>query len=363
MKFAAFESYPDYGIFNIVCSAVLGDNAAPYEFTDADNGQGFSYYDGAVTMFTLNRSMIDIEVMLSESVELRHDTVRAIQIPFRVEGDLGITMGGMHEEIDVGIPDGHYALVFEQGYQGNPQKFEERYDARLWGRISFKPETNAAAKILIKDDELQPPATLFLRNAEDENTVGLGRGDYADRIRTLDVFSSTFESTETPTAKHDCCQCTGDKPLVLEYRSVPSSLFCIECRKETDPERLRPVLNNSIIHAINEWHHLFVAFSVLNHLYNFSDNQNIDRYKTLGHQELENIDSEVNRQGLAVRKSLEDNGRTCYYWYAQGNEDYYNHPPITQCPQCQQTFSRYNGEAFPYLVCETCKIITYAGYA
>lgn len=229
MKILSYFSFVDYGTVYVFDPAYYVEGERPCDFQDIHMEQGFFAWPGMFVFFLLtSESVIHIDVYLDEPVQLSNDTIRAIQVPFKVIGDEGIVVEPlMGESRFFALPKGDYALVFEQRYMykwteadmaldsTDPEWLEDRgtwdveipagqpVDFRLcpmiMGRIWLNPATNVEAKILVQDTAansnfpLNPVYPLVI----DEPPAHISRQDeVAEQQNALDALKLLLHSQD-----------------------------------------------------------------------------------------------------------------------------------------------------------------------
>jgi predicted nucleic acid-binding Zn ribbon protein len=83
--------------------------------------------------------------------------------------------------------------------------------------------------------------------------------------------------------------------------------------------------------------------------------------------QLADLQSDVNRRGLALRTEL-DRVRRCYYWVFTGTDGTYDlvddvpsQRVDSSCPQCRQTLTRFPNAVISQAVCDTCGLVVATG--
>ena len=133
--------------------------------------QGFAWRPESVGFFGLeNASDCDMTVQTDSQINLRPDTVRAIQVPFSVSAGQQVIVGSLMDETTIDVPAGDYCLVCELGLlpltvetSNDPDDDEVLEWQDIWCVFTFVPCQNAQAKILRQDKELSPPTPLYLK--------------------------------------------------------------------------------------------------------------------------------------------------------------------------------------------------------
>ena len=148
------------------------------------------------------------------------------------------------------------------------------------------------------------------------------------------------------TPPDEICHCEGNKPIKLMTLLGFNPLHCIDCNLEINPPSL--VLTDFQIEAIAYWNQLYDAIFRL-----WLDSA---EYEDWARVQLMDIDSPINRRGLALCQDLQAI-RRCYYWYHQ-DETVDGFEPLTNCPKCHLPFTVYSNGSFLQFVCQPCGIIT-----
>ena len=148
-----------------------------------------------------------------------------------------------------------------------------------------------------------------------------------------------------PTPADEICSCEGNKPIKLMQALGSNPLHCIDCNLEVAPESLS--ISESLVEEVANWSSLRGAFEML-----WLDS---GAYEDWAKDQLMDIGSPVNQQGIALRRKLEAI-RRCYYWYFQDETDE-SFEPLTLCPACSQPLSKYSDGIFPQLICQSCALI------
>ncbi|MBL8171499.1 MAG: hypothetical protein JNJ50_25280 [Acidobacteria bacterium] len=124
------------------------------DWTDDHVSQGFSWRYNAVSFRTLEEfGIAEVEVVIKSHIDIKTNTVRAIQVPFTVPENGSIDVASIEDSKSLEINPGRYTLVFETGF--------DNY-GNMWCSLSFVSAFSEEAKILKADDELNPPPTLVM---------------------------------------------------------------------------------------------------------------------------------------------------------------------------------------------------------
>lgn len=172
-KLATFGMYPWNFAFRVF-DANVDEGETYHEVTDRTLAQGFSARPGSLTFSVFGEChYITIEVYTPEPLEeisVRPETVRAILLPFSVDGK-GIKIaditGSVEEWAD--IKEGNYALLFELKlrddieYLNSPQYHENVEDG--WTeeccRLTFYPREDAVRPEILRQDAWSDPPYHF----------------------------------------------------------------------------------------------------------------------------------------------------------------------------------------------------------
>lgn len=133
------------------------DLSQPFnDWTQAHAAQGFSWRVGSVSFRTLiDAGQLKVSVMVDKTpTGIRTDTVRAIQVPFRVRSNGVVeiaSIGGRGTTVK--MPPGSYRLICQLGTQADGSPFS---------MLQFVPDDSAVAAVLRADTELKPPAHLVM---------------------------------------------------------------------------------------------------------------------------------------------------------------------------------------------------------
>jgi len=134
----------------------------------------------------------------------------------------------------------------------------------------------------------------------------------------------------------EICACRGDTAVILVYRLTPNPFACFSCNGEVSPERIPA--DARLIDSVADWCRVYGA------LYGLWLDSGV--YEEFGRTQLAAPGSPVNRQGLALSRTLRAFGATYYWWF---NEN----PLPMPCPLCGSecvTVGRHS-------VCERCLIV------
>jgi predicted nucleic acid-binding Zn ribbon protein len=146
-------------------------------------------------------------------------------------------------------------------------------------------------------------------------------------------------------------------PLKLMQALGWNPIHCLRCNLEVAPETLP--LSPALVDSIVAWRGVYDALDRL-----WLDS---GAYEQWAAGQLADLESEVNRRGLALRTEL-DGVRRCYYWVftsTDGTHDSVDDPPsqrvASSCPRCRQMMTRFPNAATPQAVCDTCSLVMASG--
>ncbi|MCX7099901.1 MAG: hypothetical protein NTV43_18555 [Methylococcales bacterium] len=184
MKIASFNIFVN-GLFTVYEPSIITDtDLLVNAVTTIGVAQGFSWRRGNVDFYTIDLSLIGVEVFLNDNVMLPTDTKRAVQVPFDVVGLDGVGINDeLFSKVDVlhvqapdnrvhwlgsylPIPPGHYTLTFAQGFMPNWNitgyqgvEYDESQQCSTWAKLWFNQADNTEAKVLV-DGSPDPYLTL-----------------------------------------------------------------------------------------------------------------------------------------------------------------------------------------------------------
>lgn len=140
-------SYSQIGIFLVNLDDPFN------EWNENHIAQGFSWRKESVCFGTLsNEGQCRIVVGIRDKLTYNQQATRVIVVPFVVEEN-GIEVASITEGIEILIPKGNYEIVFSARAAKNNEDTDS-YE------IFFVKKSNPSARIIIADEELNPPATL-----------------------------------------------------------------------------------------------------------------------------------------------------------------------------------------------------------
>lgn len=168
-KAATFGMYPWNFAFR-VCSANDGEEERDHDITDQTLAQGFSALPGNLYFSTFGEChwiSIDVSVaQASDEITLRADTVRAILLPFSVNGK-GIKIIDItgYVEGQVYIKRGQYALLFELKLRNdvdylNSSQYQKNVEdgwTEEMCRLTFYPRENPVQPEILRQDVWSEP--------------------------------------------------------------------------------------------------------------------------------------------------------------------------------------------------------------
>jgi hypothetical protein len=114
-------------------------------WTKSHVGQGFSWRDGSVSFKTLvDAGPVAVETEVLAEAKIVPGCVRAISVPFVVDGQAKVEVATITESYPVTINPGRYQLVYQTGWR----------DSVNWVRLVFVPGGLQESAILVRDDEI-----------------------------------------------------------------------------------------------------------------------------------------------------------------------------------------------------------------
>jgi hypothetical protein len=150
-----------------ICVFPTGYSAPCHDWTTDYLAQGFCWHESQTAFLTLQYDGVaEVTVQIENEVEVRPDAIRAIQVPIFVNEDSSL---GLWPCTDMwfSIPEGEYCLVYQTGIK----PFVSESDKKLgdftaawndmWCVFTFVRADNVEAKILRRDEILNPPSPLF----------------------------------------------------------------------------------------------------------------------------------------------------------------------------------------------------------
>jgi predicted nucleic acid-binding Zn ribbon protein len=145
----------------------------------------------------------------------------------------------------------------------------------------------------------------------------------------------------------ELCECPGPTALKLMTALSSDPLHCVTCNLVVPLDRLE--LDDGLRDDLRRWGALV---SALDYLWIDSGD-----YELWALHELSDVESAINRRGLALRARI-DGDREVYYWFFQ-DESLDEFHSIERCPACRQPLREYRGQGlFRQLVCADCRILT-----
>ncbi|MCG3132764.1 MAG: hypothetical protein FLDDKLPJ_03630 [Phycisphaerae bacterium] len=146
-------------------SIVIADTSLDRMFndwSDAHVRQGFSWRQGSVSFGTFDSIDMLLEVQIVADWKPRDDALRIIQVPFAVNGSGTLLIDSLGMEHYVSVPVGEYCLIYEHGLLRGPGVGKVKSDEKLWGLLTFIPGDIPEPKIVLADEELDPPNPLVM---------------------------------------------------------------------------------------------------------------------------------------------------------------------------------------------------------
>ena len=125
------------------------------QWTQAHTDQGFSWRPESVSFRPLDDGKAATYVETVRELALRPDTIRAIQVPFRVpENDL-IEIGSIIESRVIEMKPGTYQLLYQTGF--------DKQDV-MWCEFGFRETEKPTFQILRADEELSSACLILTDN-------------------------------------------------------------------------------------------------------------------------------------------------------------------------------------------------------
>jgi predicted nucleic acid-binding Zn ribbon protein len=152
-----------------------------------------------------------------------------------------------------------------------------------------------------------------------------------------------------PTPADEICTCAGCPPIMLQPCLSFNPVACLLCNLEVLPERIG--FSEELADKLARWQSFYDCFYQLW--------LSSDEFELWAQAQLEDPQSSVNQQGLALVLDL-NNFRRAYYWWFQAAEDD-DSKTSSHCPICHVPLSEYVSERnVPQRdrwVCERCCIV------
>jgi predicted nucleic acid-binding Zn ribbon protein len=122
----------------------------------------------------------------------------------------------------------------------------------------------------------------------------------------------------------------------------PNPMHCFHCNGELEPSGV------PLLELVDDVAHWAMLEGAIEHL-----ELDSGPYEQWAQGELLNLQSPVNLEGLALRRSL-DRVRHCYLVLFQPMDGSGNFVVPPACPQCGGAWERFSRGRFTRLLCETC---------
>lgn len=146
-----------------------------------------------------------------------------------------------------------------------------------------------------------------------------------------------------PTPEDELCACAGRPPMLLMWTIGPNPMHCLHCNGELEPSEL-PLP----VHLVDDVAHWAMLDGAIEHL-----ELDSGPYERWAQNELLDLESPVNIEGLALRQKL-DGIRRCYLVLFQPMDPSGAFVVPTACPQCRGPFETFTHGRFTRLLCERC---------
>lgn len=146
-----------------------------------------------------------------------------------------------------------------------------------------------------------------------------------------------------PTPPDEVCSCSDCPPILLMWTIGPNPIHCLHCNLEIEPPAVP--LPADLVDEVAHWAMLDGAIEHLE--------LDSGPYEEWAQRELLNLQSPVNIEGLALRRTL-DPIRRCYLVLFQpmDADGRFVVPPV--CPQCGSAFETFSHHGFTRLLCHPC---------
>jgi hypothetical protein len=145
-------------------------------FEDQHYHQGFAWcpyeveFDVDFSLNNLEATCGLFEVHLAEEIEVSSDSTRAILLPFTVKKKGVYVSDTFGASVDVLIPEGQYALLFEFKPRDDSEyissaEYQEDLSSgfiQIWVRFTFVPQQNVEPAILKADKFIDPVYPLLM---------------------------------------------------------------------------------------------------------------------------------------------------------------------------------------------------------
>jgi hypothetical protein len=172
--------------------------------------------------------------------------------------------------------------------------------------------------------------------------AGVGREKQVVWLDEVDLYWKLRPSPTTP--DDELCKCVDQPPIVLQGHFSKNPIVCLRCNGEVPPERIG--FSADLAERIAFWKNIHDALYTL-----WLDSSD---YESWAIAQLADPNGQVNVQGLAVVRDLNEYRRAYYWWFHDPNDDFIR---CSQCPRCSTALV----ERFGQLVCESCSIVDPAG--
>lgn len=154
-----------------------------------------------------------------------------------------------------------------------------------------------------------------------------------------DKYFKLKSAPETPL--DEICKCDNIEEIYLAYKLGYNPVFCCTCNGEVVPERL--AYSNQLVEKIASWTDVYGALYKL-----WLDS---GEYEIYAKEKLEDPNSQVNKDGLELIKSLSAI-RSCFYlWF---DENSVESEAKEKCPNCGDSLT---SNILNFRLCQQCKIL------
>jgi hypothetical protein len=170
----SFELDICYGSIRIY--SVDDPDVGTLAFEQQHLSQGFAWSPAEVDFYVdFNKNQLEacgglFEVYLANQIEVASDSTRAVLVPFTV-GERGINVSDVvGSYVDIPIPKGHYALLFELKPRDdieylNSEQYQCNIEAgfiELFCRLTFVLQESVVSEVLRSDEYLSPSYPLLM---------------------------------------------------------------------------------------------------------------------------------------------------------------------------------------------------------
>lgn len=144
-----------------------------------------------------------------------------------------------------------------------------------------------------------------------------------------------------PTPADEVCSCPSDTPIMLMTAMGDNPIHCLNCNLEVDPVSIS--LPEAMVDPVAHWQWIAGAFEALE--------LDSGPYEEMAQAELTDLGSPVNKEGLVLRRDLDQQVRRCFYVVPQvmALDGSFQVPEV--CPKCGKELAAYEAGRFIRLIC------------